>query len=290
MDAAASSQWIRAMLRYRSEHPALLRVLDTLERLLDRPYRTNVLLLGEPGTGKEGLARALHAAMGAGSDAPFVHVQSGGRDPRVLAAELFGAAETSGAAERADGGTLYLDEIATVPLELQARLVRLLHGELQREGDPTARSTDVRVVAATDHDLRAAVREGRFRHDLFHRIARLELLVPPLRERREDVPRAAIWIGNRILERAGSTSRLVLDGDGLEPASGEGRPIVLDDEACALLAAQEWPGNYRALEIALERALLLYLDGDRIDAPTVHAALAQAAEAPPAEARAGGPG
>ncbi|MCC7542985.1 MAG: sigma-54-dependent Fis family transcriptional regulator [Deltaproteobacteria bacterium] len=268
MDAAASSQWIRAMLRYRSDHPALLHVLDTLERLLDRPYRTNVVLLGEAGTGKEGLARALHAAMSAGADSPFVEVRSGSRDPAALAHELFGAGDRPGAAERAHRGTLYLDEVATLAPEIQARLADLLHGTVEREGDLEPRSVDLRIVASTDHDLRGLVASGRFRHDLFHRLARIELLIPPLRERRADIPRTALWIGNRILERAGVRARLVLEGDDHDD-SGELRPIELTADAAAFLAAQPWPGNFRGLEITLERALLLYLDGDRLDPPTL---------------------
>src|SRR5258708_5171230 len=97
-----ASQWIRTILRYRSDHPALIRVLDVVERLQDHPYRTNALLLGEPGTGKEGLARALHALMHA-DDAPFVEVALGGRDGSEAALEMFGSADVAGLVERADG-------------------------------------------------------------------------------------------------------------------------------------------------------------------------------------------
>src|SRR5687768_14744963 len=106
------AQWISAIVRYRSDHPGSRKILDTLDRLLERPYATHILIHGEPGTGKEGLARALHAAMHADANRPFVKVATGHRDRTELLRELFGTATETGAFARADGGTLYLDDIA----------------------------------------------------------------------------------------------------------------------------------------------------------------------------------
>lgn len=266
-------QWIGAVMRYRAEHPASARILDTLDRLLDRPYRTNALLTGEPGTGKEGLAKALHAAMHDTPDAPFVEVATRGRNHDELAVELFGSGSRAGAIERAANGTLYLDEVAVLPGEIQARLCDVLRGRFTRRDDPILRTSAVSLVAATDHpDLRALVRTGVLRHDLFHRLARIELEVPPLRERPGDVPRAAVWIGNRVLDKHGDTRRLALVGEA-EPGD-----VVLMADAAQLLEAHPWPGNFRELDAVLERALMLYLRGNVLGAAEIRAALARPAD------------
>ncbi len=262
-----ASQWIRTIQRYQSDHPDLVRVLDVVERLQDRPFRTQALLLGEPGTGKEGLARALHALMHA-DDAPFVEASLGGRDPRDVNVELFGIGDVPGLIERAEGGTLYLDEVATLTRELQARILGVTRGRLRREGANRDRAVNVTIVAATDHDLRRAVSDGNFRHDLYWRLARLVLTLPPLRERATDVPRLALWIGSRILERHGIGSRLVFEDD------READTVVLAAGAVEALVAYEWPGNLRELDAVLERALLLYGNGRRVEAAHVQAAIA----------------
>jgi two-component system response regulator PilR (NtrC family) len=262
-----ASQWIRTILRYRSEHPALVRVLDVIERLQDRPYRTNVLILGEPGTGKEGLARAVHALMHPG-DAPFVEVSLGGRDLREAAEELFGTPEAPGLIEQAHGGTLYLDEVATLSREIQARLLGAIRGRVRRQGERSERPVDVVVVGSTDHDLPAEVTAGRFRHDLYWRLARVVLSLPPLRERRADVARLAVWIGSRVLQKVDRHARLALEGEA-EPGA-----VVLTRGAAEALAEYEWPGNLRELDAVLERALLLYRERERVERAHVVAALA----------------
>lgn len=259
--------WIGAVMRYRSDHADSRRVLDVLERLLDRPYRTHALVHGEPGTGKEGLARALHRAMHPGGQAPFVKLPSGGREPIVLSRHLFGAGGRGGAIERAKGGTLFLDEVATMPREVQARLSPALRGRFRRDDEEEPRDCDVVVIGATDHDTAALVARGELRHDLYYRLARIELTVPPLRERPDDVPRAAIWVGNRLLRLHGVERTLMLEGE------GDAADLVLAREAAALLADQPWHGNFRELDRVLERALLLYRDGDRVTAEHIRQGL-----------------
>jgi len=259
-------QWIGAVLRYRSEHPESLRILDTIERLLDRPYRTHALVRGEPGTGKEGLAKALHAAMHPG-DAPFVSIAAAGREARHVADDLFGTAARPGAVERAAGGSVYLDEVATLSGELQARLAAASRGRFTRESDREERRCDVCLLAATDYDVRAMLADGRFKHDLFYRLARIELTVPPLRERPGDIPRAAIWIGNRILERRGEHRRLALESE------AEKGDLVLTHDAAQALESQSWMGNFRELDAVMERALMLYGRGDQITDAEIAAAL-----------------
>jgi DNA-binding NtrC family response regulator len=259
--------WIGTILRYRSSHPASVRVLDVLERLLDRPRRMHGLLHGEPGTGKEGLARALHMAMHPDSNAPFVKIPTGGRDPEVLARHLFGTEHHRGAIDRAQGGTLFLDEVALLPRETQARLAPVLRGHFRREDDERPRPCDVGVVGATDHDIEACVAEGRFRHDLYYRLARIELTIPPLRERVDDIPRAAVWTGNRLLRLHGERSRLAL------AEQADEHDLVLDPGATEVLKQQPWRGNFRELDRVMERAIMLYRDGSRVGPEAVRRAM-----------------
>ncbi|MCP3143996.1 sigma-54-dependent transcriptional regulator [Pyxidicoccus xibeiensis] len=214
------------------------------------PADTTVLISGESGTGKELVARELHtrsrrAAM------PFVAVNCGAIPAGLIESELFGHARGAftdartakrGLFAEADGGTLFLDEVGELPLSAQVKLLRVLQeGEIRPVGENRVEKVDVRVVAATLRDLAKLVEKGEFREDLYYRLNVVNLRVPPLRERREDVPllaRAFIHRFNRELNRE-------------SPVQG------LSPEAEALLLAYAWPGNVRELENAMERAVLL---------------------------------
>jgi transcriptional regulator with GAF, ATPase, and Fis domain len=152
-----------------------------------------------------------------------------------------------------------------------------VRGHAKRDADDTIRPVSVVIVASTDHDLYGAVASGAFRNDLYWRLARIELLLPPLRERRADVVRTAMWIGNRVLAKLG-------DGDARLALEGEEEPgaIVLTRGAAEALEAHEWPGNFRELDAVLERALGLYRAGSaRIERAHIAAALARPECAPP---------
>lgn len=226
--------------------PALRDVLRTLESVADT--RATVLILGETGTGKSLLARTLHQASSR-AERPYVEVNCGALPAGLLEAELFGHAEgaftgaagaRAGRFEVADGGTIFLDEIDSAPLELQVKLLRVVQDRLfERVGESTTRSTDVRIVAATNADLDARVEDGTFREDLYWRLKVVEVHVPPLRQRARDLAPLAGAFVERFAREYDKPVR------GLSPA------------ALAILAAQEWPGNVRQLEHALERAVLL---------------------------------
>lgn len=226
------------------ESRAMARVDELIERV--GPSDANVLITGEHGTGKELVARRVHAASQR-ADAPLVTVNVGGLSDEAFEVELFGQSrggeapvDRLGCFEMADGGTLLLDDVSTLPASQQAKLLRVLQtGELQRTGSPKTRRIDVRVLCSTNVDLHAEVSEGRFREDLLYRLNTVEVLVPSLRERRDDVPVLARTFLREQVERYNS------------PAED------FSPEALNALLEHPWPGNVRELEHAVERAVLM---------------------------------
>ncbi len=226
--------------------PAMLDVFKTIGRVArsDVP----VLVTGESGTGKELVARAIHGAS-ARSAGPFVAVNAAAIPRELLESELFGheRGAFTGAVEarpgrfrEASGGTLFLDEIGDMPIELQAKLLRVLQsGEVSAVGARRSERVDVRIVAATHRDLDAALAAGRFREDLLYRLRVVPIHVPPLRERREDVPRIVEHFLARYAEALA------------------GRRSVISAAALERLTLHDWPGNVRELENAIKRALVL---------------------------------
>lgn len=212
------------------------------------PSGAPVLILGETGSGKEVVARAVHARSSRASG-PFLRINCGAIPPELIDSELFGHERGSftgavgtrkGWFERADGGTLFLDEVAELPLAAQVRLLRVLQdGMLERVGGENQQHVDVRVVAATNRDLRAMVAAGDFREDLWYRIAVFVIALPPLRERVEDIPSLAAHFALRAAKRLGMP------------------PLVPTPEDNDLLVSYPWPGNARELSSVMERAAIL---------------------------------
>ncbi len=224
--------------------------MQELFGLLDRiaPTGVPVLVEGESGTGKELVARAIHAK-GPRADKAFVSENCAAVSPTLLESELFGyvkgaftGADTDkpGLFEAADGGTLFLDEVGEMPLEMQSKFLRALeNGEVRPVGSQVVKHVDVRIVAATNRTLQDLVREGRFREDLYYRLNVVKIILPPLRERREDI---ALLVESFLLDHARRNG-------------GDSRRIL--PEALELLAQRDWPGNVRELRNFLERLLLL---------------------------------
>ena len=226
--------------------PAMQAVLDLIARV--GPSLANVLVTGEHGTGKDVVARRLHA-LSPRAERPLITVNVGGLAEGLFASELFGhvrgaftdaKSDRIGRFEMADGGTLFLDEIANVPLAQQAKLLRVLEtGELERIGSSRTQRVDVRVISATNAVPRDEVAAGRFREDLLFRLNTVEIRLPPLRERREDIAVLAMHFLGRYGERYRKALR------GFDPAAG------------AALLAHPWPGNVRELAHVVERAVLM---------------------------------
>ena len=230
-----------------AESEAMRPVLRLMERV--GPSDANVLVLGEHGTGKEVVARWLHASSPR-ADRAMIAVNLGGIPDGLFESELFGhvrgaftdaKADRIGRFELAEGGTLFLDEIANLPLPQQAKLLRVLEtGEFERVGASRARRADVRVIAATNADIQSEVKAGRFREDLLFRLNTVEIRLPPLRERRQDIPLLAAHFLQRYARRYRKGA-----GEGFSP------------QAMELLLRHSWPGNVRELDHAVERAVLL---------------------------------
>jgi two-component system NtrC family response regulator len=269
-------RWIGALIRVSGAHPAMTHILDVIERLQTRPFRTNFLIHGQPGTGKDGLARALHQLVAPG--AALARLDVAGFPEAAALEALCGTRGRPGAAEEADGGTLLVEEVAALPPRVQLALLRLLKaGRCRRVGESKDVKKRLRVnaIALSDVDTKAAVADGRLRHDLYYRIARVVLYLPPLRERLGDLLPAAVWMGNRILDAAHVPLEL-RTADDLRHATAieRKRAIELDASAVEALRAHDWPGNLRELETVLERALMLYRKGLRLTGEDVRAALA----------------
>ncbi|HYB91528.1 MAG TPA: sigma-54 dependent transcriptional regulator [Candidatus Binataceae bacterium] len=259
--ASSSSEWVSIdRLSQGSERVGgmvvrsaqVRKILRTISRL--GPYKATVLIHGESGTGKELVARALHT-LGPTPDGPFVTFNCSNLVESLAESQLFGhvkgaftdAREDSlGYFRSADGGTLFLDEIAELPLKLQPKLLRAVEsGEVQPVGSAKNYHVDIRLVAATNHDLRAMVKNGQFRDDLYYRLNTAAIYLPPLRERRDAIP---AFVGHFIEHY----NRLF------------GKEIkYVSSRALDALVAHNWPGNVRELAHAIESAVIL-TDGDRI--------------------------
>jgi DNA-binding NtrC family response regulator len=226
--------------------PSMAPVLESITRVA--PSDANVLISGEHGTGKEVVARTIHA-LSLRNTRPLIAVNTGGLAEGVFESELFGHVKGAftdartdriGRFELADGGTIFLDEIGNVPFRQQAKLLRVIElGELERVGSSRGKKVDVRVIAATNTDLQAACAAGQFREDLLFRLNTVEIHLPALRERREDIPALTL----HFLAQYASRYRRQIDG--------------LDPAALQLLLQYAWPGNVRELEHTLERAVLM---------------------------------
>ncbi|HET9107691.1 MAG TPA: sigma-54 dependent transcriptional regulator [Steroidobacteraceae bacterium] len=229
-------------------------VMEQLREMISRVSRSQapVHIYGESGTGKELVARMIHES-GARRDAPFVAVNCGAIPTELMESELFGhkrgsftgaVADKKGLVQTAEGGTLFLDEVADLPLHMQVKLLRVVQEKTVRPvGESREETVDVRILSATHKNLAELVAQGLFREDLFYRINVIELRVPALRERPEDIPD----IAETILERLGRRSGL--------------QPPRLTEEALEQLKAYPFPGNVRELENVLERALTLCVGG-----------------------------
>ena len=229
-----------------AESPAMKAVLNIVQRI--GPADANVLITGENGTGKEIITRLLHS-ISSRADKPLISVNAGALAEGVFESELFGhvrgaftdaKSDRVGRFELADGGTLFLDEIANVPLNLQAKLLRVLEtGEFERVGSSKTQKVNVRLLSATNADLQSEVAQGRFRQDLLFRLNTVEIRLPPLRDRGDDIPRLAEHFLRLHRERYR-------------------RPIIgFTPEAFKAMREHLWPGNVRELDHVVERAVLM---------------------------------
>ncbi len=244
--------------------PRMLELFRLLDRLTDTALP--VVIQGESGTGKELVARALHFN-GPRRQRPFVSENCAAIPETLLESTLFGAVrgaytgadhDSRGLFEVADGGTLFLDEVGEMSPGMQGKLLRILQtGELRRVGAERTRTVDVRIIAATNRDLGRMVEEGRFRQDLFFRLSVARILLPPLRERREDIPAIAEHVLAKIVAKTMAKTAAKLPGAGSQPA---GAPVRIAPEALARLCAYRWPGNVRELENEIMRALAFCRD------------------------------
>jgi len=236
-----------------SKNEKMNKIFETIRKVA--PYKSTILVTGESGTGKELVARAIHHNSDR-SKMFFVPVNCGAIPENLLESELFGhikgaftdAIRTKkGLFEEADEGTIFLDEIGELPTQLQVKLLRVLQdGEIRRVGESKSIQINVRIIAATVKDLAREVNEGRFRDDLFYRLNVLHLYIPPLRERKEDIP---LLIQHFINKHNQNLNKHVKE---------------IDSKALELLMNYKWPGNVREVENTIERAVVL-TDGEKIE-------------------------
>ncbi len=236
--------------------PEMLRICRTIEKVA--PSNATILLLGESGTGKELLARGLHTASPR-SDERFVAINCAAIPENLLESELFGyekgaftgaAKTTPGKIESANHGTLMLDEIGDLPLSLQAKLLRFLQERVvERVGGRQEIPVDVRIVCATHQDLKTQIREGRFREDLYYRLAEIVITIPPLRNRVGDAALLAHAFARKFAEE-------------------QKRSLALGDDALSSISAFPWPGNVRELENCIKRAVIM-ADGNTLTAADI---------------------
>jgi transcriptional regulator with PAS, ATPase and Fis domain len=227
-------------------NPKMKEISDLIAKVAPTP--TTVLIRGESGTGKELVARAIHRHSTLANQ-PLVTLNCTALSPALLESELFGYkrgaftgayADRKGLFEKAHGGTMFLDEIGDMAVETQAKLLRTLQtGEIRAVGDVQTRKVSVRIIAATNQDMEAAIREGTFREDLYYRINTFTITLPPLRERIEDIP----FLAEYFLQRARAKVNKRVDS--------------ITQEAIVLLRNYSWPGNLRELENIIERAVVL---------------------------------
>jgi DNA-binding NtrC family response regulator len=245
---------------------AMKKVMAQVERVA--ATETRVCILGETGTGKELVARTLHEKSPRASG-PFVAVNCAAVPAELIESELFGhekgsftgaAGKHIGKFEQAEHGTLFLDEIGDMPTPMQAKLLRVLEeGEVERIGATKPVAIDVRVIVATHRNLEALAREGKFRQDLFHRVFVFPLSLPPLRERREDIPALLTYFAEQVC------------------AQNNWKPVKFTPDAVEALQQYGWPGNVRELRNVVERLMLL-MSGDEVGLETVHSVLMPSAE------------
>ncbi|MFZ0819848.1 MAG: sigma-54 dependent transcriptional regulator [Candidatus Acidiferrales bacterium] len=256
-------------------HSAKLRAIFDLIQTVG-PQISRVLITGESGTGKELVARAIHEHSPR-AQKPFITIDCGAFPETLLESELFGYVKGAftgandnrpGLFQAANGGTLFMDEICNMPLAMQVKLYRVLQeGKVRPLGSTEESEVDVRVIAATNKDLEKEIAEGRFREDLFYRLSVIPIVVPPLRERRDDIP----LLARAFLERFRKSMDKTVEG--IEP------------EAMRLLETYDWPGNVRELENTLERCVALET-GPRVSVTALPEKIIRAAQGPAIEAAA----
>jgi len=256
--ARENAQLKRALKQYSfpniiGKNDRMLRILDLVTQVA--PSRATILITGETGTGKELIAKGIHANS-ARADQPFVPVNSGSVPAELLESALFGhvkgaftgaIASRKGYFETANKGTIFFDEIGTISGETQAKLLRVIQErEFMPVGSTDTVKVDVRIIAATNADLKKLVEEGKFREDLYYRLNVINLALPPLRDRKEDIPPLV----EHFFARFARENEKFLDADGKSL-------LRMDPDALRLLLDYNWPGNVRELENAVERAVVL---------------------------------